>query len=244
MKMDWYKILEIATPSIVTGGTIVFGAYFGYFRKKFATYGYIEAKFEKIPKLSEIERSIANAKNSSEFEYHIQKEKLIHFAALVKKIRSMDSFLMNYCSNMHTNANGFACKSNEYPEYFTYENYKKDMYQSDDFFERFDEIELDFIMYIEVLDDEDFNNSFCNWLKETDQLHRQVLKYNEMIYKIMIDYEYKNKLSPNEAINKIDKLAMEFNVSCGKSKVFSELRKTLFKQCGSLSRTMEERHRA
>ncbi len=67
--IDWYKIFELIVPSVVTGGTIVIGAYLGYFRKKFATYGDIDAKLEKLDKLEEIEKRLEAAK----FEVQIER---------------------------------------------------------------------------------------------------------------------------------------------------------------------------
>ena len=96
--MDWYKLFQIAIPSISAGGTAVLGCYLYYFKKKFATYGDIAARLEQIDKLEEIEKRLVSAKfdvqmerideilklekaksegsSSVEFEYHQRKEDL------------------------------------------------------------------------------------------------------------------------------------------------------------------------
>jgi len=84
--MDWYKLFELVTPSILTGGTIVIGAYLGYFKKKFATYGDIEAKLQKLPELEDISRAQATGQHSAEFEYYKMKndfDKLSEFTRQV-----------------------------------------------------------------------------------------------------------------------------------------------------------------
>ncbi|NQZ91831.1 MAG: hypothetical protein HRT97_05735 [Moritella sp.] len=60
--MDSYKLFEIAAPSIITGGIIVIGAYFGYFKKKFETYGDINGKLQELDKLVTIDTAIQNIK--------------------------------------------------------------------------------------------------------------------------------------------------------------------------------------
>ncbi|SGY86595.1 Putative uncharacterized protein [Moritella viscosa] len=96
--MDWYKLFQIAIPSISAGGTAVLGCYLYYFKKKFETYGDIAARLEQIDKLEEIEKRLVSAKfdvqmerideilklekaksegsSSVEFEYHQRKEDL------------------------------------------------------------------------------------------------------------------------------------------------------------------------
>ncbi|CED59233.1 putative uncharacterized phage protein [Moritella viscosa] len=94
-------------------------------------------------------------------------------------------------------------------------------------------------MHIEILDNEEFNHSFNNWLKQTDELHKEAIHFQGMMHDIMCINDYgKNPPPSKDAIEKVNELAHVFNKRCEKSKVFSEFRKTLFKECGNLSRTM------
>ena len=117
--MDLYKIFEVAAPSITTGGFIVVGAYFGYFKKKFATYGDIDAKLEKLDKLEKIERRLESAKfnvqiermeeilsiekkksknnRSIEFEYHRRKEDLDKIIDFGLKISESRILINDFC---------------------------------------------------------------------------------------------------------------------------------------------------
>ncbi len=203
--------------------------------------GKIKTQVDNLPNLESIAQAQAKGKNSVEFNYHIQKEKLIHFEELVKKILSMNSFLMNYLKKISINANRFSINIAKNPEYFTYDNYEKDTYQSDDFYERIDEIELRFKMYIEIIGSEKFNCSFKSWLKEINEIYGQSLNYQDLIHRIIVRNEHGDDPPTNEeSVRGINKLALELGDKVNKSKVFSESRETLFKECGKLSIEMEE----
>jgi len=202
--------------------------------------GKIKTQVKNLPNLESIAQAQAKGKNSVEFNYHIQKEKLIHFEELVKKILSMNSFLSEYLKETSVNANRFSIKIAQNPEYLTYENFEKDTHKIDDFYERIDEIELKFNMYIEVIGSETFNSSFKSWLKGIQEIYYQSLDCQDLIHDVIVKNQFGDGPHTNEECTRtINGLALELGSRVEKSKVFSDTRKTLFKECGELSRKLE-----
>jgi len=204
--------------------------------------GKIKTQVDNLPDLESIAQAQAQAKgkNSVEFNYHIQKEKLIHFEELVKKILSMNSFLSEYLKKTSINANRFSIKIAQNPEYLTYENFEKDTHKIDDFYERIDEIELRFNMYIEVIGSEAFNSSFKSWLNGIQEIYYQSLDCQDLIHDVIVKNQFGDDPHTNEESTRtINGLALELGSRVDKSKVFSDTRKTLFKECGELSRKLE-----
>jgi len=202
--------------------------------------GKIKTQVKNLPNLESIAQAQAKGKNSVEFNYHIQKEKLIHFEELVKKILSMNSFLSEYLKKTSINANRFSIKIAQNPEYLTYENFEKDTHKIDDFYERIDEIELKFNMYIEVIGSETFNSSFKSWLKGIQEIYYQSLDCQDLIHDVIVKNQFGDGPHTNEECTRtINGLALELGSRVEKSKVFSDTRKTLFKECGELSRKLE-----
>jgi len=202
--------------------------------------GKIKTQVKNLPNLESIAQAQAKGKNSVEFNYHIQKEKLIHFEELVKKILSMNSFLSEYLKKTSINANRFSIKIAQNPEYLTYENFEKDTHKIDDFYERIDEIELRFNMYIEVIGSEAFNSSFKSWLNGIQEIYYQSLDCQDLIHDVIVKNQFGDDPHTNEESTRtINGLALELGSRVDKSKVFSDTRKTLFKECGELSRKLE-----
>lgn len=143
----------------------------GFFTWKFRTYGTIEAKIQKLPELTEIEKSLANAKNSSEFEYWKKRgdsEKIISFS---KKIIEANLMCIDISYLASSSLTAF-CNESIHDEFqHNLANFDQKVRREDRlFFNLLDQIEIEFILYFEKYDSE-FNNKYYIWRSEVNELH-------------------------------------------------------------------------
>lgn len=213
--MDYVKILSFIGTEFIIPLTIIMSIYLGYFKAKFKGYGDIDAKLQKLPKLteiesalssakvqaellvkhehqeliSEIEKTIAKSKNSSEFEYWKRKADIEKVEAFAFKISEASREAKDVCDN------SFNLMIKIYDDLFdgdsnldipsltvkhgslidssrAYEMYKADIL---------------FKIYFEDYSCEKFNEAYRSWLVEIISFNEKNMGYSQSIIKNLIN---------------------------------------------------------
>ncbi|SGY93121.1 Putative uncharacterized protein [Moritella viscosa] len=184
--MDWYKLFEIVAPSITTGGVIVIGAYLGYFKKKFATYGDIDAKLEKLEKLEVIEKALTKSNKNIEYEYKKRQDdsiKLIEFYETIEQLNSETQKL--HIDTIEYYNNVFAqCRNGEYSSAYQV-SHKTVANNIIELTSQIDKHNTTFLFYFSEYGNENFNKSYLGWQKNIVLTHLAVGELKNNIQKFM-----------------------------------------------------------
>jgi hypothetical protein len=89
---SFFTTLKFVGDYAVGPLSLILIAYLGFFKSKFKTYGELEAKLQQLDKLEEIEKSLNNIKNNSEFDYWKRKsdlERLERFAFITLDVKKV-----------------------------------------------------------------------------------------------------------------------------------------------------------
>jgi hypothetical protein len=213
--MDITEIMSFIGSEIITPLLVIAVVYLGYFKAKFKGYGEIDAKLQKLSKLvdieeainevkvktdlivkfehqeliSEIEKTIANSKNSSEFEYWKKKgdiEKIENFAFRIlessEEVRNSSDNSLDVMVKIYGELFNGATTLN-IPELAT----KHGSLIDSSFVYENDKAYILFKIYFENYRCEKFNEIFKLWLKELLTFNKLNMEYCRSIVKILVN---------------------------------------------------------
>jgi len=220
----------ISSKEVISACLFIITIFSAYHTWKFRTYGQIEAKLAKLPKLSEIEHAIENAKNSSEFEFHQRKEDLGRLMEFAKKTSLVTSKIKKISEECINNALELHRRCGEDSDGFTIANYLKNNRQIDntEINSLIDEISAMHTIHLEEYEGiSEFNKRFYEWGISVSEVSKFNTQFENKIRDNFFQFSDSEKISKNIILQMNERNEKINNIRFPMFEALSNLNKSL-----------------